>query len=74
MSPAGPAMARGPEKWSDMSVGRLVQQRLQHGLTERLLGCRVVQHLLEGLLDPVGLADLRHREVREDVAVADGGP
>ena len=81
MSPAGPASARGPEKWSDMvlsyhlrvprSVGRLLQQRLQGRVFECILGGRVVEHLLEGLLEALGLLYLWHR--RDHSVIEVGG-
>src|SRR5512133_4022520 len=76
MSAIGSAKARGPEMWSDTAappwlllvgsrglggVGGLVQQRLQRRLLQRRGGLRVVEHLLERLVHPQGLADLLHR-------------
>src|SRR5687768_16342041 len=70
MSAIGSARARGPEMWSDISVlgpGSVdlvcgfVEQRPQSGVLERLRGVRVVQDLLECLVDAPGLADLLHR-------------
>src|SRR4051795_9991485 len=70
MSAIGSARARGPEMWSDIGVlgpgsldlvGGLGQQRPQSGVLERLRGVRGVQHLLEGRVDALGLADLLHR-------------
>ena len=81
MSPAGPAIARGPEKWSDMglfySYHLWIAQvsrppalaGLQGWVLERLLGGRVVEHLLEGLLQALGLLDLRHRKIAQCVEV-----
>src|SRR5215211_8304269 len=76
MSAIGSAMARGPEMWSDTAaplslglvgarrlggVGGLVQQRLQGRLLQRRGGLWVVEHLLERLVHPQGLADLLDR-------------
>src|SRR5918995_5204763 len=75
MSATGSAKARGPEMWSDTAppqcllvaawrlggVGGLVQQRLQGRLLQRRGGLRVVEHPLEGLVHPQGLADLLDR-------------
>src|SRR5215218_4901244 len=76
MSKLGSAKARGPEMWSDTAappwlllvgsrrlggVGGLVQQRLQRRVLQRRGGLRAVEHLLERLIDPQGLADLLHR-------------
>src|SRR4051794_13440512 len=71
MSPIGSARARGPEMWSDISsssrtrsdvpgwsLGSLVEQRLEHRVLQRLGGLRLVQHLLEGGVDSLGLPDL----------------
>src|SRR5215213_1490656 len=76
MSAVGSAMARGPEMWSDTvappslllvgarrlgGVGGLVQQRLEGRLLQRRGRLRVVEHLLERLVHPQGLADLLDR-------------
>src|SRR5512132_1437188 len=76
MSAIGSAKARGPEMWSDTAappslllvgsrrlggVGGLVQQRLEGRLLQRRGGLRVVEHLLERLVHPQGLADLLDR-------------
>src|SRR3954463_5818208 len=72
MSARGSARARGPEMWSDIGVsvparrrsrlvGGLVQERPQRGVLQRHLGVRVVQHLLEGRIDALALADLLDR-------------
>src|SRR5829696_5160207 len=66
MSAIGSASARGPEMWSDIAfpvaglVGRLVEQRLQRGMLERVAGGGIVQHPLEGVVYPQGLSDLLH--------------
>ena len=38
-------------------------------MLERLLGVRVVEHLLEGLLEALGLLDLRNRKIAQCVEV-----
>src|SRR5512133_3643273 len=75
MSAIGSAKARGPEMWSDTAappwlllvgsrglggVGGLVQQRLQGRVLQRRGRLRVVEHLLERLVHPQGLAALFH--------------
>src|SRR3954467_11142964 len=73
MSAIGSARARGPEMWSDISsssrarpdvpawsVRSLVEQRLEHRVLQRLGGLGVVQHLLEGRVDSLGLPNLLH--------------
>ena len=42
-------------------------------MLERLLGGRVVEHLLEGLLEALGLLDLRNRKIAQCVEVAVAG-
>src|SRR5215211_2947919 len=62
MSAMGSASARGPEMWSDMGlVGGLVEQRLERRVRQRVGGVRVIEHLLEGRVDALRLADLLDR-------------
>src|SRR5215218_8647228 len=62
MSAMGSDSARGPEMWSDMGLVRgLVEQRLQRRVLQSFTGARVVEHLLEGRIDALRLADLLHR-------------
>src|SRR3954451_19528132 len=61
MSAMGSDSARGPEMWSDIGlVGGLVEQRLERRVLQRLGGRRVVEHLLEGRVHALRLADLLH--------------
>src|SRR3954447_9600135 len=43
---------------SAWSVGGFLQQRLEGGVSQRLRSVRMVEHLLEGRVDALGLADL----------------
>src|SRR5688500_8299605 len=69
MSAIGSARALGPEMWSDMerrgSVARLVagfvEQRPHRRVLEQLGSRRMVENLLEGCVDSLGLPDLLHR-------------
>src|SRR3954447_9933075 len=59
MSAIGSATARGPEMWCDtLGVRRFLQQRREHGMLQRLLGCGVIEHALERGVDALGPADL----------------
>src|SRR6188472_1133363 len=53
---AGPrGRGRPPPQAGSGSVGGLLEQRLERRVLERLLGGGVVEHLLEGLLQALGL-------------------
>src|SRR6476659_5433574 len=70
-APQGGGAAPLPQAGSG-SVGGLLEQRLERRVLERLLGGGVVEHLLEGLLQALGLDDLRHRPGAQVVEVAGG--
>ena len=53
-----PGRGREASRASEPQSGRLIQQRLQHRLFESRRGGRVVEHLLERLVDARGLDDL----------------
>src|SRR6188472_68533 len=60
-SPVRGGGAAQPPQAGSGSVGGPLQQRLQRRVLERLGGARVVEHPLEGILQALGLEDLRHR-------------
>jgi hypothetical protein len=62
-SPVRGGGARRPRKPGAAQSAALLEQRLERRVLERLLGGGVVEHLLEGLLQALGLDDLRHRPV-----------
>ena len=80
MSPAGPAIARGPEKWSDIGLllppmdspgqsAACSSSGFRAGCWSASCGGRVVEHPLECLVHVLSLLDLRNRKTAQRVEV-----
>src|SRR6187397_362772 len=71
-SPVRGGGAAPPPQAGSGSVGGLPEQRPERRVLERLLGGAVVEHLLKGLLQALGLDDHRHRPDAQVVEVSGG--
>ncbi len=58
------------ERGNRSQSAAMLEQRLERRVLQRLRGGRVVEHLLERLLQALGLDDLRHRPGAQNVEVA----